>query len=69
MLREHALYSGNLFDESLDSDDGARYADSVRDYWRTFVYPLSDADFAAVAVHWATRTNWPTPCARCWRTA
>lgn len=54
MLREHALYSGNLFDESLDSDDGARYADSVRDYWRTFVYPLSDADFAAVAVHWAT---------------
>ena len=54
MLREHALYSGNLFDETLDQDDGQRYREAVRDYWRTFVYPLSDAQFALLASHWPT---------------
>ncbi|WP_165855171.1 exodeoxyribonuclease V subunit beta [Marinobacter sp. JSM 1782161] len=43
MLREHAFDSGGLFHQSLETDHSELQADVVRDYWRTFVNPLSVA--------------------------
>ncbi|MCC3752031.1 MAG: UvrD-helicase domain-containing protein, partial [Halorhodospira halophila] len=45
MLREHAFDSGSLFTQDLETDPGDLLAESVRDYWRTFVYPLDPAAF------------------------
>ncbi|ABM62045.1 exodeoxyribonuclease V subunit beta [Halorhodospira halophila] len=45
MLREHAFDSGSLFTQDLETDPGELLAESVRDYWRTFVYPLDPEAF------------------------
>ena len=41
MLLQHAFDSGALFEQSLESDDSELLLQAVRDYWRTFFYPLS----------------------------
>ncbi|GAA4412257.1 exodeoxyribonuclease V subunit beta [Quisquiliibacterium transsilvanicum] len=41
MLREHAFDSGNAFDEELDADEDALFAEATQDYWRQQCYPLS----------------------------
>ncbi|MDG5499186.1 exodeoxyribonuclease V subunit beta [Marinobacter sp. BGYM27] len=41
MLREHAFDSGGLFNQSLETDHSELMAQVARDYWRTFVNPLS----------------------------
>ncbi|WP_148862730.1 exodeoxyribonuclease V subunit beta [Marinobacter fonticola] len=41
MLREHAFDSGGLFHQTLETDQSDLMAEVVRDYWRTFVNPLS----------------------------
>ena len=41
MLREHAFDSGNLFDETLESDESQRQTEAAQDYWRQQCYPLS----------------------------
>lgn len=55
MLREHAFDSGSLFTQSLETDLGELQAEAVRDYWRSFMYPL-DASAAARVLRW-----WATP--------
>ncbi|MGT2469607.1 exodeoxyribonuclease V subunit beta [Paraburkholderia terrae] len=52
MLREHAFDSDSLFTQSLETDQAELLAEVVRDYWRTFLAPLSAADAASVAA-WA----------------
>ena len=42
MLREHAFDSGSLFSLTLLTDASEALAECSRDYWRTFVYPLSE---------------------------
>ncbi len=44
MLREHAFDSGSLFTQDLESDQSELLAEAVRDYWRSFVYPLAPAE-------------------------
>jgi exodeoxyribonuclease V beta subunit len=41
MLREHAFDSGSLFSQTLEADQTELTQEAVRDYWRTFFYPLS----------------------------
>lgn len=41
MLREHAFDSGGLFHQSLETDHSELMAEVVRDYWRTYINPLS----------------------------
>lgn len=45
MLREHAFDTGNLFNQTLVTDQTDLVAEVVRDYWRIHFYPLS-TDFA-----------------------
>lgn len=51
MLREHAFDSGSLFTQTLETDQSELLAESVRDYWRSFMAPL-DADAAAEVLGW-----------------
>jgi exodeoxyribonuclease V beta subunit len=43
MLTQHAFDSGSLFDQELEGDDGEIVTEAVRDYWRTYFYPLPEA--------------------------
>ncbi|SEG76464.1 exodeoxyribonuclease V subunit beta [Marinobacterium lutimaris] len=43
MLTQHAFDSGSLFDQELEGDDSEIVAEAVRDYWRTYFYPLPEA--------------------------
>lgn len=52
MLREHAFDSGNLFEETLESDESQRLLDAVHDYWRQQCYPLSGAQLEVVLGVW-----------------
>ena len=52
MLREHAFDSGNLFDETLESDESQRLLDAVHDYWRQQCYPLNAAQLKVVLQVW-----------------
>ncbi|MBO7411411.1 MAG: UvrD-helicase domain-containing protein, partial [Ottowia sp.] len=52
MLREHALDSGQPFDDEFGDDEAALRQEAVRDYWRQQVYALDAADFAALALLW-----------------
>ncbi|MEH3085786.1 MAG: exodeoxyribonuclease V subunit gamma [Xylophilus ampelinus] len=54
MLGEHAFDSNCLFDQTLEADQGELLAESVRDYWRTFYYPLAAADIRALRGWWAS---------------
>ena len=55
MLREHAFDSGSLFTQTLEADQRELLAEAVRDYWRTFYYPLDGTAVQEV------RQWWPTP--------
>ena len=52
MLREHAFDSGNLFHQTLETDQSDLLAEVVRDYWRTFMLPLDLEDVAEVRRWW-----------------
>lgn len=54
MLREHAFDSDSLFTQALEADQDDLLAEVVRDYWRTFFYPLDEAPAMAVRSWWAT---------------
>ena len=53
VLREHALGSGNLFDEQLVGDEAALRLQAVQDYWRQQVYPMVTAQVAQVQGIWS----------------
>jgi exodeoxyribonuclease V beta subunit len=57
MLREHAFDSGSLFTQSLEAEQDELFEEAVRDYWRSFFYPLDAADVAALAAWFPA----PTP--------
>lgn len=48
MLNQHAFDSGSLFDQTLDNDEAELRLEAVRDYWRTFCYPLSEPALRAL---------------------
>jgi exodeoxyribonuclease V beta subunit len=48
MLQQHAFHSGSLFRQEVNTDDTELLHDVVRDYWRTFFYPLTDTPCRAV---------------------
>ncbi|HSP57848.1 MAG TPA: UvrD-helicase domain-containing protein, partial [Halomonas sp.] len=52
MLREHAFDSGSLFSLNLENDQTELELEVVRDYWRSFYYPLGDDALAGVVRHW-----------------
>ncbi|PMR72814.1 exodeoxyribonuclease V subunit beta [Billgrantia endophytica] len=52
MLREHAFDSGSLFSLDLETDQTELELEVVRDYWRSFYYPLGNDELAAVVRHW-----------------
>ena len=52
MLREHAFDSGNLFDETLEADEGHRQTEAAQDYWRQQCYPLSGEVLEEVLKVW-----------------
>ncbi|MEA1080196.1 exodeoxyribonuclease V subunit beta [Marinobacter qingdaonensis] len=54
MLSEHAFDSGSLFKLTLETDQSELLDQVVRDYWRTFIYPLPTALMAEVLDHWQT---------------
>ena len=57
MLTEHAFDSGSLFRLTLETDQSDLLDEVVRDYWRTFIYPLSPALMDEVVEHWKTPDN------------
>ena len=52
MLREHALGSGNLFDEQLVGDEAALRLHAVQDYWRQQLYPMATPQLTQVLGIW-----------------
>ncbi|MGQ4879327.1 exodeoxyribonuclease V subunit beta [Billgrantia sp. LNSP4103-1] len=54
MLREHAFDSGSLFSLDLETDQTELELEVVRDYWRSFYYPLNTDELASVVRHWST---------------
>ncbi|NIC05634.1 exodeoxyribonuclease V subunit beta [Billgrantia bachuensis] len=54
MLREHAFDSGSLFSLDLENDQTELELEVVRDYWRSFYYPLNLDELATVVRHWST---------------
>ena len=54
MLSEHAFDSGSLFRMTLETDQTELLDEVVRDYWRTFAYPLSPQLMEEVLGHWKT---------------
>lgn len=54
MLREHAFDSQMPFTQQLDTDTRELEAEVVRDYWRTFYYPLPATSIAWITAQWAS---------------
>jgi exodeoxyribonuclease V beta subunit len=54
MLREHAFDSDSLFTQALEADQDELLAEVVRDWWRTFCYPLDEPGAAALRAWWKT---------------
>ena len=54
MLSEHAFDSGSLFRLTLETDQTELLDEVVRDYWRTFAYPLPPALMEEILGHWKT---------------
>ena len=52
MLREHAFDSDSLFTQVLETDQRELLAEVVRDYWRTFMYPLDSDEVSEVMAWW-----------------
>jgi len=50
MLQQHAIDSGSLFSQEINTDDTELLNEVVRDYWRTFYYEMAhdDPDFQAL---------------------
>ncbi|OPY82133.1 MAG: RecBCD enzyme subunit RecB [Syntrophorhabdus sp. PtaU1.Bin153] len=48
MLHNHAFESGSLFDTGLMEDQGAILQEIVNDFWRTYVYSMTDDTFSSV---------------------
>jgi len=48
MLQQHAFDSGSLFRQEVNTDDQELLNEVVRDYWRTFFYPLPEVCCQAV---------------------
>tara|TARA_R110002126_G_scaffold98045_2_gene228051 strand:+ start:672 stop:4427 length:3756 start_codon:yes stop_codon:yes gene_type:complete len=44
MLTEHAFASGSLFDQQVETDESELKRQAAEDYFRRFVYPLSQAE-------------------------
>ncbi|NML45780.1 exodeoxyribonuclease V subunit beta [Ramlibacter sp. G-1-2-2] len=57
MLREHAFDSGSLFTQALEAQQDELFEEAVRDYWRSYFYPLEAEDVAKLAKRWTA----PTP--------
>ncbi|NPE53091.1 exodeoxyribonuclease V subunit beta [Dickeya dadantii] len=55
MLGEHAFDSGSLFNQTLETDQSDLLLEVVRDYWRTFFFPLDVRDVLEL------RDSWPSP--------
>lgn len=53
MLREHAFDSGSLFMQQLESDQSELQAEAVRDYWRSFIAPMTAEQAEEVGKFWA----------------
>lgn len=49
MLRQHAFDSGQAFNTDIEEQLDQLWQEAARDYWRTFVYPLSQEAYTAVA--------------------
>ena len=47
MLQQHAFDSGGLFRQEVNTDDTELLNEVVRDYWRTFFYPLNQVSCQA----------------------
>ena len=54
MLHEHAFDCQSLFTRTLETDLRDLLAEVVRDYWRTFFYPLGLEATATVRRYWAS---------------
>ena len=52
MLREHAFDSGSLFSLNLENDQQELEQEVVRDYWRTFYYPLDAEALGSITGYW-----------------
>lgn len=52
MLSEHAFDSGNLFRLTLQADQTELLTRACEDYWRTFIYPLSDSAAEEFSCWW-----------------
>ncbi|MGS2742508.1 exodeoxyribonuclease V subunit beta [Halomonas sp. LS-001] len=52
MLREHAFDSGSLFSLNLENDQRDLEQEVVRDYWRTFYYPLNADALGSITRYW-----------------
>ncbi|MGO2241446.1 MAG: UvrD-helicase domain-containing protein, partial [Halomonas sp.] len=52
MLREHAFDSGSLFSLNLENDQRELEQEVVRDYWRSFYYPLDSDALGIVTRYW-----------------
>ncbi|MDR5900031.1 exodeoxyribonuclease V subunit beta [Halomonas vilamensis] len=52
MLREHAFDSGSLFSLNLENDQHELEQEVVRDYWRTFYYPLDAEALGHITRYW-----------------
>ncbi|WP_237673454.1 exodeoxyribonuclease V subunit beta [Vreelandella profundi] len=52
MLREHAFDSGSLFSLNLENDQRELEHEVVRDYWRSFYYPLDSDALGIVTRYW-----------------
>jgi exodeoxyribonuclease V beta subunit len=54
MLREHAFDSDSLFTQRLETDQSELLAEVVRDYWRSFMYPLNEESARQVLAWWVS---------------
>ncbi|WP_030073399.1 exodeoxyribonuclease V subunit beta [Halomonas alkaliantarctica] len=57
MLREHAFDSGSLFSLNLENDQRELEQEVVRDYWRTFYYPLDADALGSITRYWKSPDN------------
>ena len=52
VLREHALDSGSLLDETLEADEAQRLTEALQDYWRQQCYPLDAPNLERLQAQW-----------------
>ncbi|TDS95651.1 DNA helicase/exodeoxyribonuclease V beta subunit [Rahnella sp. BIGb0236] len=52
MLGEHAFDSDSLFTQTLETDQTELLMNVVRDYWRSFYFPLSEAEIKTLRGWW-----------------